>query len=86
MATQKSTKKENTQKEKKEIKWIQNIRATMNNETVQFVTGLLCIMVGAYMMLAFSSFLLNGGADQSAMDPKSPTEQVSSETTKDIQN
>ena len=86
MATQKSTKKENTQKEKREIKWIQNIRTTMNNETVQFVTGLLCIMVGAYMMLAFSSFLLNGGADQSAMDPKSPTEQVSSETTKDIQN
>ena len=86
MATQKSTKKENTQKEKREIKWIQNIRSTMNNETVQFVTGLLCIMVGAYMMLAFSSFLLNGGADQSAMDPKSPTEQVSSETTKDIQN
>ena len=86
MATQKSTKKENTQKEKREIKWIQHIRTTMNNETVQFVTGLLCIMVGAYMMLAFSSFLLNGGADQSAMDPKSPTEQVSSETTKDIQN
>ena len=86
MATQKSTKKENTQKEKREMKWIQNIRTTMNNETVQFVTGLLCIMVGAYMMLAFSSFLLNGGADQSAMDPKSPTEQVSSETTKDIQN
>ena len=86
MTTQKSTKKENTQKEKREIKWIQNIRTTMNNETVQFVTGLLCIMVGAYMMLAFSSFLLNGGADQSAMDPKNPTEQVSSETTKDIQN
>ena len=52
MATQKNTKKDNTPKEKKEIKWIQNIRATLQNETVQFVTGLLCVMVGAYMILA----------------------------------
>ena len=75
MATQKNTKKDNTPKEKKEIKWIQNIRATLQNETVQFVTGLLCIMVGAYMILAFSSFILNGGADQSAMEQPSMMEQ-----------
>ena len=68
MATLKNSKKDNTPKEKKEIKWIQNIRATLQNETVQFIAGLLCIMVGAYMALAFSSFVLNGGADQSAME------------------
>ena len=87
MATQKNTKKETIQKEKREIKWIKNIRTTMQNETVQFITGLLCIMMSAYMMIAFSSFLLNGGADQSAMEEKSPTEQVASATTtKEIQN
>ena len=86
MATLKNSKKETIQKEKREIKWIQNIRATIQNETVQFVTGLLCIMVGAYMVLAFGSFLLNGGADQSAVEQKSPTEQVASATTKEVQN
>ena len=84
MATQKNAKKDNTPKEKKEIKWIQNIRATLQNETVQFVTGLLCIMVGAYMILAFSSFILNGGADQSAMEQPDMVEQAT--TSEEVQN
>ena len=84
MATQKNAKKDNTPKEKKEIKWIQNIRATLQNETVQFVTGLLCIMVGAYMILAFSSFILNGGADQSAMEQPNMVEQAT--TPEEVQN
>ena len=84
MATQKNAKKDNTPKEKKEIKWIQNIRATLQNETVQFVTGLLCIMVGAYMILAFSSFILNGGADQSAMEQPNMVEQAT--TSEEVQN
>ena len=84
MATQKNAKKDNTPKEKKEIKWIQNIRATLQNETVQFVTGLLCIMVGAYMILAFSSFILNGGADQSAMEQPNMMEQAT--TSEEVQN
>ena len=86
MATQKNSKKDNTPKEKKEIKWIQNIRATLKNETVQFVTGLLCIMVGAYMALAFSSFILNGGADQSIMEQPNHTEQIADATTEQVKN
>ena len=86
MATQKNSKKENTKKEKKEIKWIQSIRATIKNETVQFVTGLLCVMVSLYMILAFSSFILNGGADQSAMEQHSITEQVANPTPEEVQN
>ena len=68
MGTQKNTKKEKTPKEKKEIKWIQPIRTVIQNETVQFITGLLCVMMAAYMALAFTSFILNGGDDQSAME------------------
>ncbi len=86
MATQKNSKKENTKKEKKEFKWIQSIRATIKNETVQFVTGLLCVMVALYMILAFSSFILNGGADQSAMEQQSITEQVANPTPEEVQN
>ena len=86
MATQKSPKKETTKKEKKEIKWIQSIHSTIKNETVQFVTGLLCVMVALYMILAFSSFILNGGADQSAMEQQSITEQIANPNTEEVQN
>ena len=86
MATQKSTKKEKPLKEKKELKWVQSIRNTIKNETVQFVTGLLCVMVSLYMILAFSSFILNGGADQSAMEQQSITEQVTDPTPEEVQN
>lgn len=86
MATQKNSRKETIQKEKKEIKWIQNIRATIKNETVQFITGLLLLMVGAYMILAFSSFILNGGTDQSAMEQQGSTELAVSANTKEVQN
>ena len=84
MATQKNSKKETTQKEKKQIKWIQSIRNTIQNEKVQFITGLFCVMIGAYMVLAFSSFALNGGADQSAME-KATTEQADA-AAKEIKN
>ena len=66
MAIQKNSKK--AIPEKKEVKWIQNLLATVKNETVQFIVGLLCVMVAVYMALAFTSFLLNGGADQSAIE------------------
>ena len=68
MATQKATKKEKIQKEKKGIKWIQDIRSAIKNETALFVAGLLCVMISLYMILAFTSFILNGGADQSALE------------------
>ena len=83
MATQKNLKKE---KEKKEIKWLENIRATIKNETVQFVTGLLCIMVAVYMALAFTSFILNGGADQSVLEQQSRTTLLSDTAAEEVQN
>ena len=43
-------------------------------------------MIGAYMVLAFSSFILNGGADQSVMEKASITEQVDSSATKEVKN
>lgn len=86
MATQKTTKKEKTLKVKKEIKWIQDVRATMKNETVQFVTGLLCVMVALYMILAFSSFVLNGGVDQSALEQQSVTEALANAATDEVAN
>ena len=68
MAYRKTTPKEEVKKEKKEIKWVQTLRNTMKNDTTQFIIGLLCVMVALYMALAFSSFVLNGGADQSALE------------------
>lgn len=86
MATQKTTKKEKTLKVKKEIKWIQDVRATMKNETVQFVAGLLCVMVALYMILAFSSFVLNGGVDQSALEQQSVAEALANAATDEVAN
>lgn len=86
MATQKTTKKDKTLKVKKEIKWIQDVRATMKNETVQFVAGLLCVMVALYMILAFSSFVLNGGVDQSALEQQSVTEALANAATDEVAN
>lgn len=86
MATQKNSKKENIQKEKREIKWIQDIRSTMKNETVQFIVGLLCVMVAVYMALAFTSFILNGGTDQSALEQLPPTKQIEEMTAEQVEN
>ena len=83
MATQKTIKKE---KEKREIKWIQTLRDTIKNETAQFVVGLLCVMVAVYMILAFSSFILNGGADQSALEQQTVTEVLSDPTPEQVNN
>ena len=85
MAIQKNSKKETTQKEKKQIKWIQNIRNTIQSEKAQFICGLFCVMIGSYMFLAFSSFILNGGADQSVMEQQVVTEQADT-TAKDVKN
>ena len=76
MADKKTSKKEDIKKVKKDIKWIQTLRNTIKNETTQFVVGLLCVMVALYMILAFSSFVLNGGADQSALEQPTATEQL----------
>ena len=78
MATQKNSRKEKV--EKKEIKWLQTLRSTLKNDTTQFVIGLLCVMVALYMVLAFCSFVLNGGADQSALEPATAIEQLEGAT------
>ena len=83
MATQKTTKKE---KEKKEIKWVQTVRTTIKNETTQFVVGLLCVMISVYMILAFSSFILNGGADQSALEQRTVTESLANPQPEQVSN
>lgn len=86
MATQKNTKKEKVKKEKKELKWMQSIRTAIKNETAQFIVGLLLVMVALYMILAFSSFILNGGADQSAMEPQTVTEALANTTPDKVEN
>ena len=83
MATQKTTKKE---KDKREIKWIQTLRNTIKNETTQFVVGLLCVMISVYMILAFSSFILNGGADQSALEQRTVTESLATPQPEQVSN
>ena len=83
MAIQKNQKKE---KEKKQIKWIESIRTTMKNETVQFVAGLICVMVAVYMALAFTSFIVNEGADQSVLEQQSLTEQIANPINDKVQN
>ena len=83
MATQKTTKKA---KEKKEIKWIETLRTSVKNETTQFVVGLLCVMVSIYMILAFSSFVLNGGADQSALEQPTVIESLADPQPEQVSN
>ena len=85
MATQKTIKKEK-EKEKREIKWIQSLKSTVKNETTQFVVGLLCVMVSLYLILAFSSFVLNGGADQSALEQRTVTEALADPTPDEVNN
>ena len=86
MATKKEAKKDKVQKEKREIKWIHTLRNVAKNETVQFVVGLLCVMVAIYMLLAFTSFVLNGGADQSALEQRTVTETLADPMPDEVNN
>ena len=86
MTTQKDTKKRKAEKQKLELKWIQSIHIAIKNETTQFIVGLLLVMVALYMILAFSSFILNGGADQSAMEPQTVTEALANTTPDKVEN
>lgn len=63
-----SSKKDNNKKSNiKHNENAQKIKSALNGETGHFVGGLICLMFGVYMFLAFTSFLSAGGADQSAM-------------------
>lgn len=64
-----STKKDNKNKKSntKHNENTQKIKSALNGETGHFIGGLICLMFGVYLFLAFTSFLSAGDADQSAM-------------------
>lgn len=56
----------------------------IKGETIHFIIGLLCVIFGVYMLLAFSSFFFTGGNDQSILSHPDPGELL--ETGNRIQN
>ncbi len=56
----------------------------VKSETIHFVIGLLLVMFGVYLLLAFLSFLITGGNDQSIVTHLTPGEMLKSDT--QIQN
>lgn len=56
----------------------------IKGETIHFIIGLLCVIFGVYMLLAFSSFFFTGGNDQSILSHPNPGELL--ETGNRIQN
>lgn len=56
----------------------------IKGETIHFIIGLLCVIFGVYMLLAFSSFFFTGGNDQSILSHPGPGELL--ETGNRIQN
>ena len=75
MATKKEDKNKNKKKDNGKP---EKIKSALNGETGHFIGGLICLMFGVYMFLAFTSFLSAGGADQSVMgfSPTGETEVV----------
>ncbi len=60
------------------------VMTAIKGETVHFIIGLLCVIFGVYMLLAFSSFFFTGGNDQSILSHPNPGELL--ETGNRIQN
>lgn len=56
----------------------------LKSETTGFVIGLLFVIFGVYLLLAFSSFFFTGGNDQSILSHPNPSELL--ETGNRIQN
>ncbi len=56
----------------------------LKGETTHFIIGLLCVIFGIFMLLAFSSFFFTGGNDQSLLAHPQPGELL--ETGNHIQN
>lgn len=78
-----ATKKEDKNKKKKKDNGKpEKIKSALNGETGHFIGGLICLMFGVYMFLAFTSFLSAGGADQSVTgySPTGETEVVQNHT------
>ncbi len=58
--------------------------AALKSETTYFIIGLLCVIFGVYMILAFISFFFTGGNDQSILAHPHPQELI--DTGNRIQN
>ena len=65
----KDTKTRNTAPEApKKPGFIARTKAFFMNDTLRFITGLLMVIFGVYLLLAFSSFFVTGSADQSIIE------------------
>ena len=76
-------KTETTENEKKTI-LPKKMFSAVKGETIHFILGLICVIFGVYMLLAFSSFFFTGGNDQSILTHPDPGELL--ETNNGIQN
>ena len=78
------TKKIDTSKSEKAAAVAGKTWTILKSETTAFVIGLLCVIFGVYLLLAFSSFFFTGGNDQSILSHPNPSELL--ETGNRIQN
>ena len=77
-------KKTETKENKDKIITPKKMINAIKGETIHFIIGLLCVIFGVYMLLAFSSFFFTGGNDQSILAHPGPGELL--ETSNGIQN
>lgn len=68
------TKKTDTSKSEKAVAMAGKTWTVLKSETTSFIIGLLCVIFGVYMLLAFSSFFFTGGNDQSILTHPNPSE------------
>ena len=72
------TKKTDTSKSGKAATMAGKTWTILKSETTGFVIGLLFVIFGVYLLLAFSSFFFTGGNDQSILSHPNPSELLSS--------
>lgn len=72
------TKKADTSKSEKAVAMAGKTWTMLKSETTSFIIGLLCVIFGVYMLLAFSSFFFTGGNDQSILTHPNPSELLES--------
>lgn len=77
-------KKTNTKPDGKKKEMLKKTVTAMKSETAHFIIGLLCVIFGVYMVLAFASFFVTGGYDQSILSQTNGQELL--ETNNQIQN
>ncbi|WP_308777505.1 DNA translocase FtsK 4TM domain-containing protein [uncultured Bacteroides sp.] len=77
-------KKTETKTDDKKFITKEKVVTAMKGETVRFIVGLLCVIFGVYLILAFSSFFFTGGNDQSILTHPNPEELL--QTDNHIQN